>query len=468
MSPVPRPRSTVCLAAACILSASPLLHADEPNAELVQLVLNLLQDPDPDVRALGFEQVRSELPGTEATRQLAASLPKLPPDAQVGLLRALAERRDAAARPAVVELLAASREQSVRVAAIAALGPLGSAAEVPALVSFLAASDPGERAAARTSLQQLSGEGASAALAAELAQRPTPVRVALLEVLTARRATAALDSILPAALDADPALRRAALAALGALAPPERLADLVPGVLRAQPGPERDAAERALAQVCARIAAAEARGPALLAVLDALPADQRLALLPALGRVGGPAALQAVEAALADPQPAVHDQGLRALCNWPDASVAPRLIELAQREPHPDHQAQALAALIRVAPLPDRRPPAEKLALLRQALSLCTRDEQRNEVVRRARAVRTPETLRFLVTLLDQSAVAQMACESIVELAHHRELREAHKAEFHPALDRVIALSQDPVVVERAQRYKKNQTWARPKPAPAT
>jgi hypothetical protein len=72
------------------------------------------------------------------------------------------------------------------------------------------------------------------------------------------------------------------------------------------------------------------------------------------------------------------------------------------------------------------------------------------------------ETLRFLLPFLDQPELAQQACLSVVELAHHRGLREPNKAEFDPALDKVIATSTDAVVIDRAQRYKRNQTWVRP------
>jgi len=58
---------------------------------------------------------------------------------------------------------------------------------------------------------------------------------------------------------------------------------------------------------------------------------------------------------------------------------------------------------------------------------------------------------------------AGVACETIVELAHHREVREPNKAEFDEVLDRVMQISQDAVVKDRAQRYKNGQTWVRPK-----
>ena len=102
----------------------------------MQTVSNLVSDKDKDVRAVGLEQVRDEVKGPEATRRFAALLPKLAPEAQVGLLGALAERGDAAARPAVLDLLEHSQAE-VRGAAIRALGALGDKGDVPRLIKLL-------------------------------------------------------------------------------------------------------------------------------------------------------------------------------------------------------------------------------------------------------------------------------------------------------------------------------------------
>ena len=98
-----------CCALGLLLSAFPLpsLRAADEGDDLVPLVVNLLTEKDKDLRALGFEQVRTQAKGKKATEQFAALLPKLGPDAQVGLLSALADRADPAARSGVVELLAA-------------------------------------------------------------------------------------------------------------------------------------------------------------------------------------------------------------------------------------------------------------------------------------------------------------------------------------------------------------------------
>ena len=113
--------------------STPLAGAEE---DIVKTVSDLVCDKDKDVRALGLEQVRDEVKGPEATRRFAALLPKLAPEAQVGLLGALAGRGDAAARPAVLDLLDHSQGE-VRAAAIRALGALGDKDDVPRLTKLL-------------------------------------------------------------------------------------------------------------------------------------------------------------------------------------------------------------------------------------------------------------------------------------------------------------------------------------------
>ena len=288
------------------------------------------------------------------------------------------------------------------------------------------------------------------------------VQAELIEILAERRALDTIPDLLQAALHEDPVVRTAAMAALGELAGPEHVPGMLQGILKAERGRERDSAEKAVMRVCQRIPDADQQAQPILDAMKRLsPADQ-VTILSTVGRVGGTGARKVVEEALGDRDSAKHSAGLRALCNWPDASVAPRLIELTKTDPHPPHRTTALRALIRIAPLNDGRSDSERLKLLQQAMAMCERDEERNLVLQRAQAIRIPETLRFVLPYLDQPAYAKQACETVVELAHHRQLREPNKAEFDEALDRVIAISKDATILDRAQRYKKGQTWAGP------
>lgn len=446
------------VAASVVLVGATLSTAQE---KVVQMVAELLGDADKDIRALALEQVRGELPGAENTRRLAELLPKLPPETQVGLLNALKERGDQAAAPAVRALLSTGETEPVRVAAIKALGALGEPADHAALIAQLADSSEAIVDAAYRSLILLPGDDSSAVIAGALASQSPALQVKLIEILTIRRARNTIPTIERAAIAHEPEVRAAAMESLGSLAATEQIPAMLQGVLMAEAGKERDAAERAVAEMCQRMDDPEQAAEALVKAIDTLPDEQSLLLLSTLGRVGGSAARHELEQVIAEAKH--HDLGLQALCNWPDGSIGFRLLELARTEKDAANRQRALLALVRVAPLADERTDELRLDLLRTALVMCRDDADRRRVIDRAKAIRSLESMRFARSFLGDAKYAQQACVTIVELAHHSSLREANKEEFHAALDEVIAKSSDPVVVDRAQRYKKGQTWVRPK-----
>lgn len=438
--------------------------ADDADADAVAAVIDLLGEKDKEMRALGLQQVREELKGAAATRQFVAALPKLPAEVQAELLAALGDRGDRAARPAVLDSLK-NQEATIRLAALRALGPLGEAADVAVVVPRLTTGQPNERAATKKCLVAMCGETISPAIAAELKGTNPKLRVALIGVLTARRANGCADEVLAVAGDSDAEVRKAAVAALGLLAGPKQVPAMLACVLKAEPGAPREAAEKAVFLVCAKNKDSERRADPILSVWEKFSDSEKNQLLSTLGRVGGSAALKIIDSAIAGKDLDRRDAGIRALCNWPDATVVSRLLDLSQKPPEAKYGRLALRALTRVAVLPDKRSNAERLATLEKAVSLCTTPEERNYAIQRAKAIRTIESLRFVVPYLDKPEYAQSACSTVVELAHHRGLREPNKAEFNKALDAVLRLCKDADLLDRAERYKKGQTRLLPPPS---
>ncbi len=415
---------------------------------------------------MGLEQVRDEAKGAEATRRFTALLPKLAPDGQAGLLGALAVRGDAAAKPAVLDLLKTSQGE-VRSAAIRALGALGDTSDVPQLAALLA--DEKIQKNAADALASLHGDGVNAAICADLKSASPAVRVQLLKLLVARHAIDSVPALLASSKDSDAKVRAAALEGLGQLAGPELIDKLAGEILDAKDAASRTGAEISLATIARRDPKNPDPALPLLKVMEGMSEDNKAQLLPALGRIGGPAARRAVDAALAaDFDPIRTAAAVMALCNWPDGSVAPRLVELVQSAKGSTTQQNALLgamqkmlidALIRVAPLPDGRPDDLRLTMLKKALELSTTDEQRTAVIKRARAIRSLDTFRFVVPYLDQPKFTPIACETVVELAHHKELRQPNKDEFDKVLNRVLTLTKDPELILRANHYLKDETW---------
>lgn len=455
-------RQFLALALSTGLVTALTFAADSKSDDLVQMIVSLIGNPDQEFQAAALEKVRTSAKGASATQAFCEQLSRLDANAQVALLDALADRRDKSARSAILDLLSTSKDEKVRAAGINALGTLGSAEDLPLLVKSLSATGP-EQAAGRRSLINLSGENVNKGLSAELKATSAGIKSTLIDVLATRRATEELPTLVAATLDENGQVRSSAMSALGQIGRPEHLAALLPGVLKAQKGGERDHAERNVALVCAKIANEDERGTKLIEALNTIPAEDRDELLPLVGRVGGRKLINFVGDIASEKDPERRRFGIDALSKWPDASVADKLLEIANKTSDPAERSQAFQGYVKISATRDNRSDKQRLDRMKEAMKAARTPEEQLFVINRTRTAYSVDSVRFVLPYLDQSQFAQLACETIVEIAHHREVRDPNKAEFDKVLDKVIETTKDPVVIDRAQRYKRGETWERPK-----
>lgn len=450
--------AAMALAAAVV--AAPLRAAEPPSAGMIVV---LLGDDDAAFRAIGLDGVRHAARGDEATRRFAAVLRGLPPERQIELLGALADRGDAGAVPAITAVATESPDGDARAASIAALGRLGGAAEVPILLQSLAATKP-VMSAARRALIEIRGDDAEGRIIAAAKPGSGSPRSTIIDVLAARRARTALPDLVAMTCDTDPGVRAAAMRACGEFGGPAEVPGMIAGLVASAPGDERRQAERAIVTVCTQGRGHEAAARIFLETFESSPRDRQEPLLPALGGIGGPAALAIVDGLIASGDPRQRRMGLEAIARWPDATVASRLLDLVTTAEDPAERDLLIGALVRIAPLPDNKlDNSRKLDLVKKTMALCRTDMERARLIERANAIRTLETFRYVTGFLDTPALAEAACASVVELAHHRQLRDANKDEFGKALDKVIDTTKNPELGARAAAYKAGKTWARKK-----
>jgi uncharacterized protein (DUF1778 family) len=454
----------IALVAAIVGPAAVPMAAAQP-ADPVAPVIELLSSAAAEERAIGLERVRYGIRGEATTARLANLLPGLGAAAQNELVLALGARGDRAALPAVRTLLESSKDAALKNACLTVLGMLGGPAEVPVLVGALAASEP-ERTGARQSLLLLDPPGSDAAILAAAAAAAPDLRSQLWTILTERNAWGRLSEALPQVVasigDGNAAVRKAALAAVAQAGAAAEVPGIVKALLAAPEGQDRNDIERTLVTVCTRGRDSARSAAAFFGLFTAATDADRETLVAPLGRIGGPQARGVVDALIDAPDPARRRSGIEAIVRWPDAGVADRLLSLTDSAADPAERDRLLNALIRIGPQPDNGLNEEKkLELLQKTIGLCRADKDRARVLERAHAIRTIASFRFVVPYLDQPALAEAAARSVVELAHHRQLRDAHKDEFIKALDRVPAVTQDAELRERAEAYKQGRTWKR-------
>ena len=248
--------------------------------------------------ALAAAAVRSamELPGPEITDALVAALPKASAERQGLLILALADRGEPQVLPAVLQA-AQSSDGQLRILALRTLKRVGDASCVPALLDAAAEGSAEVSQAAMESLESLQDKAVDDQVAERLSQAQGKMRIVLMELATRRRTAAAAPALWLAADDADPAVRAAALAGLGAVIETADLPKLIARLAVTKEEREATALDKALREVCLRAADREAVAAQLAAALPTADGPVKARILDTLAVVGGATSLEAVAAA---------------------------------------------------------------------------------------------------------------------------------------------------------------------------
>jgi HEAT repeat protein len=237
----------------------------------------------------------------------------------------------------------------VSAAAADAIQRLGRSTSVGPLLEAMAAKGPRATAAA-SALERMTAPGVDEALLAQAAGGDPGTRVLAITVLEGRNATSALPQLITLLSDPDASVSKAAANALRTLASPADLAMLATALR--DPMPE-SAAKAVLGAVIAAVRKSDdpaEAAPPLVEALVGADAAARASLLQALGEVGGPLALEAEVAALADKDEGVRQRAIKVLARWKGQEAVPHLLAIAGDETVPlaDHVA-ALQGALRLA-----------------------------------------------------------------------------------------------------------------------
>jgi HEAT repeat protein len=397
-----------------------LVRAEKDKA--VPLILTLLKDQDLDLQRAAGKFI-TEMPGTAITRALAEQLGDLSPDAQVVLLSALEGRGDKAAGLHVARVLN-SRSETVRLAAIKALAVLGDASNVELLADMTAADHETGKAAMDT-LGRLSGPGVAAALIGVAQSRAeTSVRINVIETITERRETEAVEVLFVLAKDDNRDIRQAAYKALGVLSDQKDLPAMVSMLLSAESNADRAGIERAMIATVARLETPDAKS-----VINGLAKASRAAkpyLLAVLSRIGDLKALEAVRGQVISKANQIKTAAIRALADWPDAVPLSDLMEIAKSDRDSTSRVLALRGYIKLLGIPANRGAAETVKLLAEAMDVAKRPEEKKAVLSALPKYPCEEALALAENAMKDRALAaeaELAAKKIKEALLNKSLK---------------------------------------------
>ena len=407
-------KRTICGALALLLSC--LCGLGLAQDEAVKMVLEILKSGEQEMQTVAIAMVK-DMPGAEVTKALAAELPNLSPTSQVQLLSALGDRGDAAALPAVVTA-ARAEDQSVRIAALRALGQLGDDTTVTLLAGAAAGARGAEQKAARDSLYRLRGPKVDQVILDEIPKSEAPVKVELISGVGRRNISAGVAPLLKMAKDPDRKVRTESFRVLKVVAAPEHLPALVQLLIEAGSSSDRSECQKTVAAVAHRIEDRNKQAQAVLAALPEVKQTQgRCALLGVLGKIGDRTSLPVLTAALKDKNPEIQTAAVRSLAEWPTPEPIADLQKVAEGSDNKLHRILALRGFVRLLALESKRPAEETLELYKKAMSLAPDVGEKRRVLSGLANARSRGALEMATAYLEDKSLSREAEYAVVRIA---------------------------------------------------
>lgn len=426
--------------------------AESGNAsEAAAVFKSLMNDAGqpPEIRAAGFQGLAKALPASEAAglivdalegdatllrpaavkafagagaarSAIASRLPAMRPRGQLLLLGILADAPDVEARQPLLEVARSANDPAVQAAAVECLASHGQAADVPLVASWAAAGDQTVRAAARKTLQRISGPGVDAALLRVVESADAPQRQVVLEAIPARRMSSAFPTLARMMAGGDAVAAAQAAKAMGQMGGTTQIQDLARVITATGNAELRAAAQEAVRSICSRAEGedgAAAAGVIWSELARAASPEARVALLPLTVYAGGEAGLEQVLKAMQEENQEVRGAAFRTLVAWPEARAAAPLLRFAETNREGSLSIVALRdGCLRLAET-EEVSVADRAAILQGVVRAAQRPEEKRRAVSLMGQVPSLDLLRFATQLAGEKEVRGEAVAAVVQLA---------------------------------------------------
>jgi HEAT repeat protein len=297
---------------------------------------------------------------------------------------------------------------------------MGKLSTVPVLMEVAAGNDTELTQAALVALSRMPGTELDSKIIEHLGTATGKTRKVLIELSARRQIEGAIPILVKDAQDPDPAIRSAAVQALGAIGKIGQVNDLVTLLSSAQNEKQRQDVEAALLAISGRVGNSCAQY--LLPLIHNEDLAVRKVALHALASAGGPDALAAVKAAVEDRDESVQDEAVRTLSTWPntwpeDESIATPLLNLAKYSKKPNYKVLAMRGYLQFLQGDKKLTGEQKLAKIQEALPLITRPDEKRSAIAVVQSVPTGAALETLVKFAGEPALTEDACTAIVDMA---------------------------------------------------
>lgn len=402
-----------------------LLAAEEP-AKVSKMIIAAMKDPSKNYRNAALSYA-SDFADKELYIELMKMVPKAKPELKVDILnwigreaknpskhdviRDLEIRFDLPAKQILLEQLG-DANFDVKQAATWTLVKIGDKSYIPSLAELLKSDDKQVVLLGQDALAAFPGD-IDGAVAKAVSSAANEGKIAGLELLAMRKATANINTVLDQIQTGSPEVKAAAYVALKDVVGERDITNMC-GMLETADALAVPPMQRAVISALSSLSAADRVETVTRRMLQAGNKDYLYYLV--LASTGQPDALATIVKGFRSNTGVKRDAAFEALLNWKGIEVADELYAICKENPSSNYFDPALTACVKLVSNPAFTG-ENRLLSLRKAMEIAKTDAQKNAILQQIEKTGTFLGMLYAGEFLDQKPVQQAAANAVMNIA---------------------------------------------------
>jgi HEAT repeat protein len=381
-------------------------------------ILNQLRQEDPEFHPY-IVQLVYQLDNSHDLGRLFDDLGESQNVPTLHLFAALASIGDPSVHPEVLAVLVDREEnENIRMAAIRAMASIGKPSDALLLAELTASARGPEKELARHSLYMLPGSKTNENILSGIREETGGFRAELIRSTGERNMEEATELLLEFTSDPDGNVRLESIRALGKLASPELLNDLITVLMQRDTRRERQEAERAIYAVTQKMPENADQSARIIQALGYTEDPEVLAsLINIIGMIGDGKDLDVLREYLESGEEGVQLAVIRALSGWPDSGPMEDLKQLASSTDDQRKHTLALRGYVDVVLVDNQMSDEDKLKEIRNAYDLSESTAESSIVISGLSRIGSLEALDMAISLLEDPDLRKEAEAAVVRIA---------------------------------------------------
>lgn len=412
----------------------------ESTSSPVDLIVSTLKGDDSYLIDIAAMKIRILGKNDEIVR-VAELLSDVNPNVKIKILAAFEDIQNTVTHKYVVDAVN-DDDEFVSSAALKVLNKIGTKDDVMLFLNISVNGKGISKKAAQINLDLLNADGIDDEIVRLLNTGNDELKTELIRTVSVRQINSAYDAVYAAASGDNKILKAEAYKALGAIAQPEQLQDLLVLLDNAESDGDRKRVESSVVAVIGKIPDSDERAGQIIEHLSKTKNEYVMhSILRILSTTGSANAYKVMQSALDGDDEAAQKIVIQSLSNWPDDEPINDLMNVVKSTSNDTYKILALRSYITLVKRSDSLTDEQKLANYKEALSFSEAVSEKRMIISGLSSVQTLESLILAKELLADENLQREAFMAVMQISE--DIAEDYPEEVKKMLNIVLENTED-------------------------